>query len=212
MNIDLVNNNNISMHGKTPNNPNWFKRQIRRVGQKLLDITPFHTSNESKKSVENWNKTSHWIGDPMWNRGILGATALLTQPAIDYYNHRVDDETRVVSRNRTISKIVAGTLVGMFVVRGPVYKLVEKMTDLEKSGKWSKKLLPKKYIDALKNDKDLLMNYRSATAMTLALIVMSITNFALDAPLTTLFTNYLNKRSSIKYKTSASNESEVKNV
>ena len=193
MNIyPIDSNNNISMYGKG-NNSGWFKR----LKQKLLDTSPLHTSKDEGKKIENWNKTSHWVGDPMWNRGIMGATALVTQPAIDYYNHRVDDETRTVARNRTVAKIVAGTLVGMFVVRGPVSKAVEKMTDVKGEKKWSKLLLPQKYIKRMTKDQNGLKNYRSALSMAIALAAMCFTNFLLDAKLTILFTNYLNKKSNV---------------
>lgn len=191
MNINPACDNNISMQGKTPN---WFKR----VGQKLLDMSPSHTSKEGKNSIKNWDKTTYWSSHPMWNRGIMGTTALLTQPTIDYYNHRVDDETRTVSRNRTIAKIIAGTLVGMFVVRGPVYKAVEKMTEINGKSKWNKALLPTKYIKKLAAKEAHLKNYRAALSMSLALCAMCITNFALDAPLTTFLTNIFNKKSGIK--------------
>ena len=204
MNINPASdNNNISMHGKTRD---WF----RRVGQKLLDKMPSHTSKESKNSVKNWNKATYWVSDPMWNRGILGATALLTQPAIDYYNHRVDDETRTVSRNRTIAKILAGTTVGMFVVRGPIYKMVEKMTNPFGTGKWDTKLLPKNYIDKLKTDANGLRNYRSTLAMAMALGAMCFTNFLLDAPLTIILTNYFNKKSGVGEHNSAKQNSTEK--
>jgi hypothetical protein len=194
MNINSVNNNyNVSMCGK---NPSWFKR----AGQWLLDRTPSHTSKEDKESLKNWDKWTYITSDPMWNRGIMGATALLTQPAIDYYNHRVDDETRTVSKNRTIAKIVAGTLVGMFVVRGPVYKFVEKMTDPKGTRKYSKAFLPKKYLEEISSNKTYLKNYRATLAMSLALGVMCITNFLLDAPLTIFFTNLLNEKSGVAQK------------
>lgn len=80
---------------------------------------------------------------PAENRGIMGATALLTQPAIDASNHKVDKETRRVSVNRTIAKIIAGTGVGMFVVRGPIYKGILSMTNIKGNSKFSKALLPK---------------------------------------------------------------------
>ena len=196
MNINPVNsNNNISMQGK--NNPNWFKRQLRRIEQKVLDLAPSHTTKENKESRQKWDKTNHFVSSPMWNRGIMGATALATQPAIDYYNHRVDDETRTVSRNRTIAKIIAGTLVGMFVVRGPIYKLVENMTNVKGKTKFSKALLPKKYIKELPKGSRALGNYRSSIAMALALIAMSVTNIVLDAPITILLTNYFNKQSKV---------------
>ena len=201
MNIYPVNSNyDISMQGKGKN-PNWIKRQLRRVEQKFLDMIPGSTSKESEKSKELWDKTSHYIGHPMWNRGIMGASALLTQPAIDYYNHRVDDETRTVSRNRTIAKIIAGTLVGMFVVRGPVNKVVEKMTNINGKSNWSKKLLPKRFMDELKNNQRALNNYTSSVAMAFILGINCITNFVLDAPLTVFLTNYFNKKSNVSQHT-----------
>lgn len=194
MNITPVGNNNVSMQGGK-NNPNWCKRQIRRVGQKILDMMPSHTSKDTRDSIKNYNTWTYVVSHPMWNRGIMGATALLTQPTIDYYNHRVDDETRTVSRNRTIAKILAGTLVGMFVVRGPVHEAVKKMTDVNGKKYFSRWLLPKKYIEKLKNNKEELTTYRSTLAMLMALIAMCYTNFALDAPLTIILTNFFNKKS-----------------
>ena len=195
MNITPVNSNDVSMQGK--NNPNWFKRQLRRVGQKILDMSPSHTTKDDRGSIEKWNKTTGWVSHPMWNRGMMGATAILTQPTIDYYNHRVDDETRTVSRNRTIAKIIAGTLVGMFVVRGPVHKMVEKMTDITGKKKYSQWLLPKDFIQLLKTNKAALTNYRATLAMLIALIAMSVTNFVLDAPLTIMLTNIFNEKSGL---------------
>ena len=203
MNINSANNEyNISMYGKYPN---W----VRRVGQWFLDKSPFHTSKENANSVKNWNKLTYFTSDPMWNRGIMGASALLTQPTIDYYNHRVDEETRTVSRNRTIAKIVAGTLVGMFVVRGPVYKLVEKMTNVKGNGKWSTALIPKELLKELSENETYLKNCRATIAMALALIAMSITNFVLDAPLTIFLTNLLNEKSGVAGKDKLKTESEV---
>ena len=200
-------NNNISMQGKgKPENPNWIKRQIRYVKQKILDMSPSRTSKEGAKSTRKWNKSSNFAGNPMWNRGIMGATALITQPAIDYYNHRVDDETRTVSRNRTIAKILAGTLVGMFVVRGPVYKMVKNMTYPIGTKKWNKWLIPKAFLEKLKHDKEAMKNYRATISMAIALFAMCFTNFLLDAPLTNILTNYFNKKSNIGMKNDNNNE------
>ena len=193
-------NNNVSMQGKGKPEPSWIKKQIRYVKQKILDMSLSHTSKERTNSTRKWNKSSNFAGNPMWNRGIMGATALITQPAIDYYNHRVDDETRTVSRNRTIAKILAGTLVGMFVVRGPVYKMVKNMTYPIGTKKWNKFLIPKEFLEKLKHDKEAMKNYRSAISMGIALFAMCFTNFLLDAPLTNLLTNYFNKKSNIGIK------------
>ena len=198
MNIHPINNSNVSFQGNN-RNPNWIKRHIRRFGQKILDMSPSHTSNDTRENIKKWNKTSNWVSHPMWNRGIMGATALLTQPTIDYYNHRVDEETRTISRNRTIAKILAGTLVGMFIVRGPVHKIVTKMTDIESKKKYSHLLLPQKYFKKLRENDAALVNYRSTLSMLLALGAMSITNFILDAPLTIILTNLFNEKTRTKH-------------
>lgn len=200
MKINPVNNSyNVSMHG------NWWRKPVQRI----FNALPEYTQKESEKSVDSWNKFNKLISDPMTNRGIIGATAVITQPVIDYYNHKVDEETRVVSRNRTLAKIAAGTLVGMFVVRGPIYKMVEKMTDVSGTSKFSTALLPKAFINEMQTYVKRLHNYRSAVSMGLALAAMTITNFALDAPLTKIFTNHLNKRCGIK--TPESKDAEVRN-
>ncbi len=193
MNINPINNdsNNISMHGLSWS---WFKKGA----QKAFDKIPEVTKKERKNSLKNWDKINDFTSHPMWNRAIMGVTALLTQPPIDYYNHRVDDETKVVSRNRTIAKILAGTAVGM-AVRGPVTSLVKKMTDINGKTKFSKFLLPKseKILNEIVNNKQYLSNYRSTIAMAVALAIMTYTNFKCDAPLTTYFTNEFNKKSGI---------------
>lgn len=218
MNINSTNNNyNVPMYGIKKQN--WFKKQYRRLEQMFLDVVPCHTTKDNINSYKKWDKVTNLCSNPMWNRGIMGATAITTQPIIDYYNHRVDDETRIVSANRTLAKIIAGTAVGMFVVRGPIYKMVEKLTNPTSEKKLNKILIPQKYIEKLKTHKHHLDNYRSALAMILALGAMCITNFMLDAPLTTFLTNLFNKKAGITGKKSVSSdasqndkESEVKNV
>ena len=131
--------NNIAMQGK------WWQKLQDRIIQKAVDAVPLHTAKDSTRRIEKRNNFDNWVSKPHINRGVLGATALVTQPPIDYYNHRVDEETRKVARNRTIAKIVAGTAVGMFVVRGPIYTAVENMTNINGKSKFSKlKLLTMK--------------------------------------------------------------------
>ena len=179
---------NISMHGK------WWQRLQDRIIQKAVDAAPLHTAKDSAKKIEQRNNFDNWVSKPHTNRGVLGATALVTQPVIDYYNHKVDKETRTVARNRTIAKIVAGTAVGMFVVRGPIYTAVENMTNINGKSKFSKTLLPKRFLTEIANNEKFLKNYRSALAMGLALAAMCVTNFVLDAPITIFLTNLLNDK------------------
>jgi hypothetical protein len=100
----------------------------------------------------------------------------------------------------------------MFVVRGPVHKLVEKMTNPLGTGKYSKALLPKDYLKEITKNKNYLKNYRTTLSMVLALGVMCITNFVLDAPLTIILTNMLNEKSEIKVKKQEKDISEMKEV
>ena len=194
MNIQPVQYNSVPMQGKTPHESKWNKFK-HYLTQKALDVLPERTVKEDKNKLKQWNRVDNCISKPAQNRGILGVTALATQPAIDYYNHRVDEETRTVSRNRTIAKIIAGTVVGMFVVRGPIYDAVAKMTDSKGRKRYSKALIPKAFRKEISKNEKFLTNYRSALSMMLALGAMSITNFVLDAPLTTFLTNRFNEQS-----------------
>lgn len=199
MNIQPVQYNSVPMRGKTPGESKWNKFK-HYLTQKALDVLPERTIKEDRNKLRQWNRVDNWISKPAQNRGILGVTALATQPAIDYYNHRVDEETRTVSRNRTIAKIIAGTVVGMFVVRGPIYDAVAKLTDIKGKKRYSKALIPKVFLKEIYKNEKFLTNYRSALSMMLALGAMSITNFVLDAPLTTFLTNRLNEQSERKKK------------
>lgn len=183
--MNISPNDNLSFNGKWK----WLNNFKQKVGQKYLDHLPSYTLNESQRKIDKMKEVDEFISDPMWNRGIMGATALLTQPVIDYNNHKVDQETREVSAIRTICKIIAGTTVGMFCVRGPMRNIVKSLTDINGTKKWSKWLLPKaKLVEIAQNEK-FLKNYRSALAMMLSLMVMMYTNFKLDAPLTIFLTN-----------------------
>ena len=171
----------------------------RRVGQKAVDVVPEITLKEGKKAGEVARKIEREISKPHTNRLIMGATAILTQPFIDYHNHKVDEETRSVARNRTIAKIVAGTGVGL-IVRKLCYDAVQKMTDAEGAKKYSKALLPdKSFIRKYIKNPDNLKHYGNALSNFVAIIVMCFaTNFLFDAPLTTYFTNRLNEKTAKK--------------
>lgn len=191
MNIQPIQYNSVSMQGKKDGSSwNRIKRQI---AQKIIDTLPSHTAKESPRKLEEWNKFDNWVSKPAQNRALMGATAIITQPAIDYNNHKVDKETRRVARNRTIAKIIAGTCVGI-LVRGSVYKAVTSMTNIESKSKFSKALLPKKFLNEIVNNKTFLNNHKCALSNFLAILVMCVTNFAIDAPLTVMLTNKLNEK------------------
>ena len=188
MYIQPISENNISMYGKP--HPSSWKAMTDRIKQKLFNAAPNATFNDTSKF---WKGVDSRISRPAENRAIMGATALALQPAIDASNKKVDEKTRKTSICRTISKIVVGTLVGI-CVRGSAYKLVKNMTNINGTSKFSKALLPKKYIEELANEPKFLENYRSALSTGSAILAMLVTNFAIDAPLTVKMTNLLKKK------------------
>ena len=189
MNIQPIQYNSVSMQGKKPDRA-WDKFK-RRMAQKVIDVLPSHTQKETPRKLEEWNKFDNWVSKPAQNRAIMGATAIITQPAIDYNNHKVDKETRRVARNRTIAKIIVGTCVGI-LVRGSVYKAVTSMTNINGKGKFNKALLPKKALSELAKNEQFLNNHKCVISNLLAILVMCVTNFGIDAPLTVILTNKLN--------------------
>ena len=190
-------NYNICMQGKggkpKPNKPpkSAGKNFREKLFQKLLDALPEKTLKDGSAKADKFNNV---LSRPDVNRFIMGATALLTQPTIDYYNHRVDEETRVVSRNRTIAKILAGTSVGI-IVRGICYQAINKMTNLNGTKKYSKWLIPEQWAKKFADNPTKLGNYKNALSTSIALCIMLFTNFLIDAPLTVYLTNKFNAKS-----------------
>ena len=172
-------NNNIAMYGK------WD-----RIKQKLFDKLPNATLKNPSEKIE---KITDYISRPGPNRAIMGATAIFMQPAIDGSNKKVDEKTRKLSVCRTIAKILVGTLVGI-AVRGSSYKIVEKMTQINGTGKLSNKLLTPEFLEDFLKNKNNLEVYRSALSYFTAFMAMLVTNFAIDAPLTALLTNELQSK------------------
>lgn len=144
---------------------------------------------------ERANKIITWIGKNISspeNRLILGVTALMSQPFIDLHNRKVDEETRKVSAARTVAKIIAGTLTGVIVRKGCIKaidafsKLPSQITSTTK-WPWLRTLFtPDSAIAGILTD---LTHYKNAFGTILSLFVMTITNFAIDAPLTKFLTN-----------------------
>ncbi len=176
-----------------------------KIGQKLLDAVPEKTLGDGSSKTD---KLDILLSRPDVNRLIMGTTALLTQPAIDYYNHRVDEETRLVSRNRTIAKILAGTTVGI-IVRGFCYQAVDKMTNLSGTKKYSKWLVPEQWVKKFANNPKQLRTYKNALSTGIALCVMLFTNFLIDAPLTVFLTNRFNAKSAKAGKLAETNGKEA---
>ncbi len=178
-------NDSINMRG-AKNSGFW-----KRLKQKALNALPNSTIKDPK-DIEKYKKINTSISHPAKNRLIMGTTAIVTQPTIDFFNRDVSEDTRKVSRNRTIAKIIIGTLVGM-AVRGSCYDIVKRTTVLNGNKKFSKAMLPPKYIKNFEEESQQLDNYRNALSTFLAMVAMSFTNFLVDAPLTLLLTNYFNR-------------------
>lgn len=170
-----------------------FQAGSRKVRQAFYDVIPNKVieSEKLRKGIEWVNKE---ISTPE-NRLILGATALMSQPFIDASNKSVDENTRKVSVCRTIAKIIAGTLTGYFIRKGCIKSIdmwSKLPTSVNKSGQ-KVKLTKLNTIfspsNAYSDLSDAFMQYKNALGTIVALGVMTITNFIIDAPLTKFLTN-----------------------
>ena len=180
--------NNVNMQG-LKDWPNYIKR----LGQRAWDALPNATINDSAQNCARWDKIKNKISRPAENRLIMGATAMVTQPLIDYNNPKVDKETREISRNRTIAKIIAGTTAGI-LVRGSAQAIIESMTKINAKSRLAKALLAPKHIESFLKTSAYLSNYKNTLSTILAILAMCVTNFVIDAPLTVFLTNHLNNR------------------
>lgn len=160
------------------------------ITDRIVKLLPMHNfyGNRAEKFV-NWCGKN--ISTPE-NRLILGVTALATQPFIDLYNKRVDPETRKVSTARTISKIIAGTVVGV-IVRASFIKVAKNCSSLKIDAKGLSKLFtPKDAPDEINHAYEQYQKMMGTIMGTL--VSVCFTNFAIDAPLTKHLTNYFSKK------------------
>lgn len=154
---------------------------------KIFDYIPKITLGNG--DPERWNKIADWISRPAPNRAIMGATALVSQPTIDYFNKNIDEEARAISVRRTLAKVGVGMGVGV-VVRQACFDIVKACSSPEGNKRYSKCLIPRSKLAGLKEGCNYLKNYRIFASTFLSLIVMGLgTNFLIDAPLTILATN-----------------------
>ena len=158
------------------------------------------------KNPKKFSKLGHAIASPHWNRLILGAATITTQPLYDYFNPRVNKDTAETSAIRTFSKAAVCTTVG-FTVRGLVYKLTEKYAHATKE-EGSTLLTPKEILEETNTIKrsNKLKLHKNTFSTIAALTVMLFTNFLIDAPLTVRLSNKLIELSN-KRKVSKQNES-----
>lgn len=154
---------------------NSFTSKIGAAGKKLYNAIPNINPIKNNDTIE-WIEKFGRKCSSAEQRLILGATAIVMQPAIDAHNKNVDEKTRKVSVARTIGKVIAGTLTG-FAIR----KACIKAMDL-------KMFKPSNFE---KVTKDAYEQYKNAMGTIAALVVMMVTNFVIDAPLTKFITNLL---------------------
>jgi len=182
---------------------------VNRINQNTTSFNggaPRTYTIKSEKLIDSIKKAGS-MSTPA-NRLFLGATALATQPFIDWGNKDVDKETRKVSTARTVAKIVVGTATGM-AVRTLCINWMNKFTftpkdmQTKKVTKWSTALVPTHIThEQFANAERVLKKHRQALGSIVALGVMVATNFLIDAPFTRIFTNVftdaLNKRDKTK--------------
>lgn len=165
----------------------------RKVQQAFYDCLPNSVVNSEK-----WQKRIKWIGSEISspeNRLILGATALMSQPFIDWKNKAVDEDTRKVSVCRTIAKIIAGTTTGFLIRKGCISAIKnwsKLSSSVDKNGqkiKLSKLNTLFSPTIAKSDTSEAFKQYQNALGTIVALVVMMFTNFLIDAPLTRYLTN-----------------------
>lgn len=182
-------------------------RFSRNVKQTLFDAVPQHIFT-SDKAIDFFVKVGKYV-TPAENRAILGATAICLQPAIDWLNPGVNEETRKISVCRTIAKIIAGTLTG-FAIRKALIKSVDAFSKLPGSldkvtGEPVKLTRLNTFfspVTKVLENSDEYQNYKNGLGNVLALVVMMFTNFLIDAPLTRFLTNKFAKIGGVNNETS----------
>lgn len=165
------------------------KKAANNAQQAFFDVLPHCVAGDK---ADKFYKTAGREISSAENRLILGVTALMSQPFIDFYNRKVDEETRRVSVCRTIAKIIAGTLTGYAVRKGAIkgIQLCSKLPGKDVP-KWKTLFTPK---DVKNVNTDEFKQYQNALGTFISLGVMLFTNFLIDAPLTKYLTNKLNAK------------------
>ncbi len=193
-------NNSPSFYGSPANLLADVSKNVAKKPTSVIKNIPKGIVIDSNFLTSFLRKVNQNVSSPE-QRLIMGVTALASQPFIDLNNKRVNEETRLMSFSRTLSKIIVGTTVGVLVRKGCI-KLAGKQTKiniLPKSkggGFWGHR---KEKNGALAPDyirtytQDFHRNYINALGSVLGIGVSLITNFLIDAPLTQIMTNRIYK-------------------
>lgn len=130
-------------------------------------------------------------------RGILGATAIATQPFIDFKNKDIDEETRKYSAIKTIIKIIVGTGVGVLT------RLIGTWGGRKLVNKNIIKPLTEKYLqDSISKDE-----FAAAVGNVIAVLATVVTAITVDIPVTNKSLNYILSKFSLDKKTTPNSES-----
>lgn len=134
---------------------------------------------------------------------VLGATALATQPFFDLYNKKVDEDTRKVACARTVARLIVGTATGFFI-RRKFIQIVENNSEIKSA---TNKAIKNFFTpSSVKSNSMDYRNYRDSLGTFLAIAAMVITNFAVDAPLTQVLTNFFTRNINKKNAKEVSND------
>ena len=130
----------------------------------------------------------------------LGVTAMAIQPVIDLKNKKIAPETRITSANRSFAKAFVGLATGLVVRSGCIKAAEAALTKEALADKLAKITAQSQTKKSIEKAKDFIKNkggakqYAAVIGTLAALGIMIGTNFLLDAPLTNLMTNKLNKK------------------
>ena len=192
MNINNINNINISPKGLDICHENLIQQANTVSDAKNISFGADYTKAKDFLTYVSKNFSSPH------QRATLGITALCTQPFIDLHNKHIKEEDRSVVVAKTIAKVVIGTTVGV-CMRHFSIKAVQNYTKSVNTGKYSQILLPKTIIEKIKTEsaekiESQLDNYRKGLGTFIGVMGCLFTNFAVDAPLTKIMTNFINDK------------------
>ena len=167
-----------------------------------MKISPVQNySSPNFKGINTGSLLSKAANINSWQqRAALGLAAMTFQPIIDLTNKDVDEDTRIVSANRSFAKGLVGAATGI-VIRGGCMKAIEKGFENDSFTNTIAKYTAEDLSEeAIEKSKDFIKNqggakkYAAVLGTVVALGVMLVTNFLIDAPVTNWLTNKMNEK------------------
>lgn len=166
-----------------------------------MKVSPVNNQSTNFKGFNAGTILSKAANINSWQqRAALGVAAMTFQPIIDLTNKDVDKDTRRISANRSFAKGLVGTATGI-AIRSGCMKAIEKGFSNENFTNKIAKYTAENFSDeAIEKSKDFIKNqggakkYASVMGTVVALGVMLVTNFLIDAPVTNWLTNRMNEK------------------